>query len=185
MAMLSIPKEFSQESFIIGRLLTGYTDLEFSMADCVSVIGSDIDTTIKVLYRLLGETTRISAADAFGRQKSKALNLETEFCIAIGNIRHCMRIRNNYAHCIWLWEGDSLGFANLEDVANENRHIDHATITARPLNLALLQEQERFFDYTSQWFSWLEHELRYRVDNSKKNSMQKPKQIDQPPLYVQ
>ena len=92
--------KFHDEAAIIGRLLAGYADLEIDLMHCAQVVRDDLDTVLKSMFRARGETVRIDIADAFGRQHYGALGLASEFAMAIGAVRHCLKIRNQYAHCI-------------------------------------------------------------------------------------
>ena len=121
---------FTAEAEIIGRLLAGYTNLEIGLMNCVQVVRLDFDTVLKAMFRARGETARIDIADAFGRHYYDALNLGTEFAMAISAVRYCLRIRNQYAHCAW-WDDKSgrLAFANLEDIAKGHSFLkDLATL---------------------------------------------------------
>jgi hypothetical protein len=91
--------KFHQEAAVIGQILAGYANLEIGMLNCVSTVRDDFDTALKVMFRDRGETRRINIADALGRGFYAALGLETEFSVAIGAVRHCLKARNLYAHC--------------------------------------------------------------------------------------
>lgn len=116
MPILSAFLKFTSEATLIGGMLAGYADLEIDLTHCVQVVRSDLDTVLKAMFRSRGETQRIDVADAFGRQHYRSLGISTHFEMAIGAVRYCLKIRNQYAHCTW-WDDYSgqLAFANLEE----------------------------------------------------------------------
>ncbi len=177
---------FPEEMAIIGRLLSGYTEIELSLAHCAVAAGNDFDTVTKVLYRLRGETSRIDAADAFARQLFDVAGIGTEFSMCVGYVRRCMSIRNQYAHCHW-WSMDmkSLGFANMEEVAILNTRItDLRGLTYHALTLDLLKLQEEFFRATELWALYLNYEIRLRTGKVNLNPYPKPKPLKMPELYI-
>src|SRR4029079_8550030 len=109
--------DYPSECEIIGRLLAGYTGIEFGLMMCVNSVIDDYDAVFKALFRTRGETQRIEIADALGRHKFHATKLGTEFEMAIGNMQHCRKIRNQYSHCHWIVGKESLGFVDLEELA--------------------------------------------------------------------
>jgi hypothetical protein len=109
---------FKHEGGVIGRLLAGYTNLEIGLLNCVQVATSDFDATLKAMFRIRGETERVLKAEKLGEPAYKTIKLDSAFRAAVGSIRHCLKIRNQYAHCVW-WDDFSgqLAFANIEEVA--------------------------------------------------------------------
>ena len=186
MSIRVLATKFPEEFAIIGRLLSGYTGLELDLAHCIVVVGNDFDTVTKVLYRLRGETTRIDAADAFGRQQYDMLGLGTEFCMAIGYVRHCMKIRNQFAHCLWWdYDGKTLGFANMEDAAKLNTKISNLKmLDRRVIDLSLLKSQEKFFEKTEKWLCWLNHECRLVTGKIQAHAFTKLSALTKPEPYI-
>jgi hypothetical protein len=114
---------FPNEAAIIARLLAGYAELEIALLHCVAV-ATDFNATLKAMFRIRGETARINVGDALGRQVYHKLGLGTDFEMAVGALRYCLKIRNQYAHCNWYddWSG-GLAFVNVEEIAKENQPI--------------------------------------------------------------
>src|SRR6516165_7877792 len=86
--------KFADEAAIIGRLSAGYTTLEVGLMNCVQVVRDDFDAVLKAMFRVRSETGRIDVADALGRHFYDDRLLRTEFEMAIGAVRHCLKIRN-------------------------------------------------------------------------------------------
>lgn len=157
MTVLRSFSDFPAEAILIGRMVVGYTDLEIDLMNCVKSARQDLDTVFKSMFRARGETQRIDIADAIGRQTYRELNLGTQFEMAIGAQRHCLKIRNQYAHSAW-WNDNSgrLAFANLEDLAKVNDRVeDLHGLNVRHVEIDLLQEQFAYFEHTSDLLIWV------------------------------
>jgi hypothetical protein len=152
--------DFPAEAALIGRMLAGYTDLELDLLHCVKSVRGDFDTVLKAMYRSRGETQRVEIADAFGRQAYRALGLGTQFEMAIGAVRHCTKIRNQYAHCVW-WNDNTgqLAFANLEEIAKLHELVESLMgAGVRHVDCEILQTQFAHFQYASDLLIWVLHE---------------------------
>lgn len=179
--------KFNDEGVIIGRLLAAYADLELSLFHCVNVTRDDFDTVYKAMFKERGETRRINIADILGRQNYHKLGLGTQFEMAIGSIRYCLKIRNQYAHCIWYDDySGSLAFANLEEGTESNKAVqDFKELTIRHIDVATLIQQEQYFEYTDSLLTWLNYEGRRVAGKLSTPQQPAPKQLKQPPLYMQ
>ena len=156
------------------------------MLNAVQVVRNDFDTTLKVMFRTRGETQRLDVADAMGRHFYKDQKLETEFSMAIGAARHCLKIRNQYSHCIW-WDDNSgkLAFANMEEIAENNDYVaDLVDLTTLYMDTPLLEQQESYFAYANDLLNWVNFECRLRTGKVPTQPYSKPKQMKQPPLQL-
>lgn len=91
-----ISAKFPTELTIIGRLLTGYSDLEIDLLNCVQVATGDFDGTLRTMFAKRGESMRITNGAKLGRPVYAGLGLEADFDVAIDAMRHCLLIRNQY-----------------------------------------------------------------------------------------
>jgi len=185
MSILKAFLKFTDEAALIGRMLAGYADLEFDLMMCVKIVRNDFDTVLKSMFRTRGETQRIDVADAFGRQYYDRLGIGTQFEMAIGSVRYCLRIRNQYAHCQW-WDDESgrLAFANLEEVAKVNTLVkDLQNLTTNYVDVSLLQEQLAYYEYAERLLIWLNLEGQRLADQSSMQKYASPKQLQRPPLF--
>src|ERR1700743_691858 len=97
--MFPIHSRFPKEMAVIGRLLVDYGELELDLMSCVQVLGDyDINSTLKSMFRIRGETNRIDIADALGRVPYTAVKMQAEFDAVIAAMRQCLKIRNMYGH---------------------------------------------------------------------------------------
>ncbi|WP_275190816.1 hypothetical protein [Bradyrhizobium sp. CSA112] len=66
--MFPIHSTFPNEMAVIGRLLLDYGELELDLMNCVQVARKyDMNSTLKAMFRIWGEMSRIQIADALGR----------------------------------------------------------------------------------------------------------------------
>ena len=152
--------DFPSEASAIGTILSSYTSLEVDLMNAVKSVRSDLDTVLKVMYRSRGESNRIEIADALGFQAYKELNLGDEFRDAITAIKYCVKIRNQYAHCIW-WNDYSghLAFSNIEKLAKSNQKIvDLKDMNICHIELKILQDQLSYYEYVSDYLMWILNE---------------------------
>jgi hypothetical protein len=118
--MFPIHNTFPREMAVISRLLIDYGELELDLVNCVQVARSfDLNATLKAMFRVRGETNRIDIADGLGRAAYVAVNLTAEFDAMIAALKHCLRIRNKYAHAYWHDPnmGKNLCYVSLEELA--------------------------------------------------------------------
>ena len=166
-------------------MLTEYGELEVTMMNCVQVARKDLDGTLKALYRTRGEKQRIDIADGLGRYVYSKFGLETEFSMAIGAIRHALKIRNQYAHCIWHRIQGRLYFIALEELANSNNPVlDLGNVRVKEINADLLKQQEVWFLYADAWLAWVNFEGRHLIKQMAPNPLPKPKQLKPPLLHI-
>lgn len=179
-------RDFPKEGMIIGCLLAGYGELELILCNCVSEARDDFDTTFKAMFRPRGETQRIDVADALGRHHYREAGLEQPFSEAIGEIRYCLKIRNQYAHCYWTEDfGRSLGLVELEETAKRHGEVYRRELIglAKDIDVPTLEGQEAFFCRTNDCLRFLLHEYRVLAGRMTTNPFSLPKKEPRPPLY--
>src|SRR5258708_2491832 len=100
--MFPIHHTFPKEMAIAGRLLVDYGQLDIDLMNCIQVArGYDLNSTLKSMFRIRGELSRLKIADALGRVTYSSLKLGDEFGRLIDAFDYCRRIRNKYAHTHW------------------------------------------------------------------------------------
>jgi hypothetical protein len=172
---------YPEEGAIIGRLVTGYGELEYELAMCVGWIAQDQDLALKLMYRLRGENRTI-AADLLGRRMVPTGVLRTVFEQGVGALNECRKIRNQYAHANWGSDQNGLWFVDLEEAADESASfltIDHQS---HRITLPLLQVQEDYFCYVKDCFEFVTYGVRRKREEVRTirgwtapQSRQKPK----------
>lgn len=175
--------EAVQEAQIIGRLITGYGELEFDLAMCLARFTHDQDSAFRVLFRIRTEGGRLQIADSLMRTPLDELSLGSQFADAIGAIRHCLNIRNQYAHCHWgKYKNKELYFVNLENEVSGPQK--KTALTYMKVSLALLGEQEDYFSYTQDCFWFLTFEVGRLRGSIKRHPLSMPPKRKQPRLHI-
>src|SRR5262245_6142862 len=130
-------QKFSAEGAAVGRLLAGYSNIEVGLMHCVQMArGGDLDTVLKKMFRIRGETRRINEAEKLGHADYVRLKLAGDFQKAIRVVRYCLKIRNQYSH--WVRWGDCSGhlaFADLEELAERQRPVKVLAVIALSISL--------------------------------------------------
>lgn len=105
-----------------------YGELELDLMNCVQVArGYDLDSTLKAMFRVRGETNRLDIADAPGHAPYFLRELSTEFKEMMNAVRYCLKIRNRYSHAYWHAPGKELCYLSLEELAKEDLFVKDLT----------------------------------------------------------
>lgn len=186
MTILRAFQDFPNEAALIGRMLAGYADLEIDLMHCAKAVRADLDMALKAMFRSRGNTQRIDVADALARQPYHALGIGTQFEMAIGAVRYCLRIRNLYAHCTW-WNDNSgqLAFANLEELAKENVAVtDLHGLAVHHVTVPHLERQFAYFEYADNQLIWVIQEGNVLAGRPAFPNRVLPASVAQPPLFI-
>lgn len=177
-------ESFPEEGLLVGKILVAYTNLEVDLMNCIKTVLSDLDTVLKVMYRVRGETQRIMIAESLGFQTFKDLGLDSDFKLVISCLKFCVKLRNQYAHSIfWNDLGDRLVFSDLEALAKSNNKLtDVRGIQKRYIDVDLLRSQLDYFEYVSDFLMFLLNEgLKKKGGNGLQ--LTKPSTRGQPELF--
>lgn len=143
---------------LVAQMLAGYGEIEWELCDCLRVAMSEKTrkSIMTMFYGLKNEGTRIDLADAILRPEFEAIELEAQYGEALGAIRWCKSVRNQYAHCNWGTHPEGLTFRNMEE---QSRKLFKGPSNHRFLTEELLELQEQYFRYTRACFVYLQHAL--------------------------
>jgi hypothetical protein len=173
---------------VIGRILLDYSELELDLMNCIQVAREyDLDGCLKAMFRIRGETNRVSIADGLGRQVYAKLDLEAEFGLMINTLKKCLGIRNKYAHAYWHDPdgGQDLCYVALEELAKEDAEVkDLAGLSFFYIGEGLLLRQEAYFEYARDLMTYLNYEGRKRSGKIRVQPFKLPAAIDPPPAYT-
>jgi hypothetical protein len=184
-AMWRVSRHHPTEVAAIGRMLARYPDLEFGLLEAINAAHEDFDALFKAMFRARGETRRLEIANARGRNKFYAIELGADFEMTMGVLQRCLKIRNQYAHCLWHISPQVMGFVNLEERAKDNKPLSENPFTYRKTTPALVKQQESFFGYAEDLLLWLQEEAIARHGKPLPQRYPKPKQEELPPLYIE
>lgn len=145
--------EAGAEALILSRIFAGYGELELTMAGCAVSTKGDLDGPIRKLFKKMSAEARIKEARRMLLPMYERAGMGNEFDTALQDLNWCRLIRNQYAHCQWGWDqARGLFFVNLEELAAKADPITKLTTDEHQIDVALLEEQERFFFYVKQSF---------------------------------
>jgi hypothetical protein len=174
-------EHFHDEAAIIGRMVAGYGELELRVGICLGYALDNRDAALRTLFRILGESARIGAADALMRTRFKEIGIAPQYADAIGAVRWCLQIRNQYAHCQWGHDPSAgLFFTNLQEPSKASETFD---FWWRHVDVSLLQLQESYFEYTRDCFLFLEDRFIMATKNARPPVAPMPPKRAQPKLH--
>jgi hypothetical protein len=87
---------FPEEATLVGRILSGFGELEASVCRNAAEATSMGDTIWKTLYGIRVTSTRIESADRLMREIFKDHSLGALHREAMDMVWHCLKIRNQY-----------------------------------------------------------------------------------------
>lgn len=178
-------RDYPNEMAIVGRLLVNYSDLEIGLMHCVSMVRADLDSTLKAMFRVRGETMRINIADALAHQEYLKLGLQDQFAQAIAATRFCLRIRNKFTHSYWHNPLDGLCYVSLEDLADTDEVVANLTgLDFFYLDLGLLERHQAYFRYTDALLAFVNLEGQRLAGKAAAHTLRLPARLEPPPLYI-
>ncbi len=171
---------FPREKEFVGSMLIAYAEIEFALFSLVASALDAQDNALQIFFRIRGEGARIEVSDAIVSPFLSKVELGSKWGNAIGPIRLCRRIRNQYAHCHWILVGDELRFVDFDGSVESTK----SELLMRPTNLELLQQQFAYFVYSLDWLYYLNYEYELRIGKTTSHDRIEPKSIPAPPLYI-
>lgn len=179
---------FPVEASIIGRLVLSYGELELMVALILGNVIKNRDAALRMMFRVVGESARIGAADAMMRDAFADVGLTEDYAEGMGAVRFCIKIRNQFAHCHWAdYETAGLFFTDLQDPARTPADFQHYwDHIDEPLAISM----ENYFEYAQQCLRYLEYECTKRtmkIDPTRPSARYRhpysmPPKLEQPPL---
>jgi hypothetical protein len=176
-------KRFPQHAALIGRILVAFGELEYAFCRNAGLILDNYITVARLLYNQRQTSSRIESADILVRPVFEAHNLLVEHENAYAMVRHCLTIRNQYAHCNWADDASQpesgLFFADLQTSA-KRPDFEHSW---KHVDVPLLTDQEQYFSDTLEWLDFLKHEIALKKGQLSSHAWPKPSERTPPPLH--
>jgi hypothetical protein len=176
-------RRFPKEAALIGHLLASFGEIELTVCKTAAQARNELFNLImKTLYGIRVTSTRIDTADRLMQSEYARYGLAGDYATAMMMVRHCLKIRNTYAHCNWADDPNGVGglfFADLEDSANtidfsqDWKHVDPA----------LLTDQIDYFSRTMDLLEFINSELAVLDQRLKSHVWPRPTIPKQPPLH--
>lgn len=174
---------YPQEAALIGKLVTGYGELEYILALTVRWIINDQDVAIRWLYKSRGESQRISTAEALTYHVLRRHRHEATFAEAINGMRHCLAIRNQYAHATWVDSvSQGLKFTSMEGVVHQDGTASPSKLRMRRVSEAHLVRQEAYFVYVQHQFEFINFEFQHEGGHISIQPCGAPSKVSRPNL---
>ena len=178
--------KFPAEKQLIGEILTAYGELEFDLCLCVAMGIDNLDAAIKQMFGVRGETKRVNIAEQLGKPAYQKVGLSKEFDETIAAMRHCLAIRNQFAHAYYHDNlSGRLSFIHLEEIATQTAPItDLMALTFKYLDVPLLHAQRTYVTHTSDFLRFVNFEGRTIRNLIRRTSITKPAQLAQPKPHL-
>ena len=172
-----------KERDLIGRILLGYGEIEFTLLTVLGGVLNNNLTALRTMYQLRSEVNRLAVVEALATPHYQAAGLGGQFKEGLDAANHCKTIRNQYAHATWKRSPKGvLTFANLELPAKTK--TPQATVVAHPITEALLQKQWAYFEYTDHMLAWLNQQLVTKLGTGTAvKVISKPQRLSPPKLH--
>jgi hypothetical protein len=181
---MSINPVFDQrpkEGAAIGIMVVSFGELELMCGLCAGLALDGDDKALRAIYRSRSTRGRIDIADALMRLSFFEVGLQNEYIEIISAVLHCLKIRNQYAHCHWAPSNEGgVFFTDLEKAAERQEGFDYHY---KYVDMGLLQEQLDYFSYAKQCLSYMENEFRFRKGTLRSQIFPMPKKLIPPTLH--
>lgn len=165
------------EAALIGLLVLGYSELDIMFCHVGGLALGNKSVVMDALHKIQNEGTRIDVVSRLVRHVFSTPEKSAQFGETLGAIKFCKTVRNQYAHAKWGDDGNGLIFFNAHDA----NWLNADPFAWKATNLALLKEQEAYFEYTRKCLLALEWELSYPNDSRTfPPHMQQPKKHNLP-----
>lgn len=152
---------FPEEELFLGRMVIGYGELEISLIHLAGVAIGRKWEVLHACHCVRTEIGKIDIANALAKEAMATHGLGTEFSTLVGHMRHCLKIRNQYAHSHWGDLNGTLSFMN----ADKTFETPMKPINWKSLSIGLIKLQESFFENTRKWLLFLLITLEERERN--------------------
>jgi hypothetical protein len=171
-----------KEAAIIGRILAGYGELELLLGQCAGSVIDDQDRALRAIFRIISESARLGVADAIARHGFVQAGLRNEYCDAYGAAKHCLLLRNQYAHCHWAdhHSVEGLFFTKLDLAAKRETGFDFEWLH---VDMQLLELQEAYCANARTALIYLQREYAIRTNQADMSSFPQPQRLTPPPLH--
>lgn len=176
---------FPNEARLVGLILSSFGEIELSICQTANAVLRIPDHALmRALYRLRATSSRIDVADTLMAPIFAAYGLTKPYETALTMVRHCLSIRNQYAHCNWAdHAAGGLFFADLQTSA-KNQNFDHAY---RHVDVSLLTAQYEFFALTLDWLRYTDNQMLLAQPRERRSPRPhvwpKPPESKPPPLH--
>jgi hypothetical protein len=122
----------------------------------------------------------LDAADALMRPIYTSLNLLDTYADAFARVIHCLKIRNQFAHCNW--RDNELAGVFFVDLQAASERPDFA-FRWKHIDVLLLGRHEAYFEEALEALRFSDHEIAVKQEKLQSHVWPKPPMLMQPPLH--
>lgn len=163
-------------------MIVGYGELELTFCHCAGLVLGQPFAVLDALHQVRSEGAKIAIADALARNEYTKLRIANEYAEALGALKHCLKIRNQYAHSHFRKSGKRLSFFNPDEKTYGDLDKPFAW---KPTSIPLLREHAALFAWTRAMLIWLELSLpRFLEGKATPFARPKPRKKPLPPLQI-
>ena len=171
-----------EEAAVIGHILASFGEIELMTCYNTALAHKLFESVMSTLYSIRVTSTRIEVALRLMTPAASTMGLLEEQKTVTPLIWHCLKIRNQYAHCNWadtFGSDDGLYFADLQNsannpnFANDWKHVD----------IAVLGEQMEFFNCTMAMLNFIYGEIQALNQSQGPNLFPRPSIPSLAPLH--
>ncbi|WP_407175456.1 hypothetical protein [Bradyrhizobium sp. STM 3562] len=169
------------EAGLIGHMLASFGEIEVTLCFNTGWAHKLVDPVVNTLYAIRTTSTRIETAFRLMQPAAALLGLTAEQEAVVPMVWHCLKIRNQYAHCNWgdHVASDGLWFVDLEETARDRQFFMYWKF----LDLELLNQQVEYFNSTMEKLTFITGEIHVKTGNQTQNPFPKPTIPTPPPLH--
>jgi hypothetical protein len=145
------------EAELVGHILSSFGEIEVQTCINAGNIHKLLNPVMSTLYGIKVTSTRIETALRLTLPAAELYDLTQEVELVTPMIWHCVKIRNQYAHCNWADHPSKEGvfFADLQDAANEPNFYMYWKF----VDVSVLTQQLEFFDATYHQLNFMAGEI--------------------------
>jgi len=135
---------YPEEAALLGAMVIGYGEIDISFVHMAGLVVGQTYAVLDACHAVRSEKARLDIAHALAVDAFKRVNLEEEYTHTHSAVRHCLKVRNQHAHSQWADLDGLLQFTNVEGAFGQPLK----SIKWKPITLALLKQQEAYFEHT-------------------------------------
>jgi hypothetical protein len=175
---------FPQEAAIIGRLVSGYGEIEYIYANCLVLALSSQNVAMRTYFGVKSESTRLDIAKNLMQDAYAEVGLKDRFEAVHSQVKYCRTIRNTFAHCHWESHiAHGLFYVNLETTAGRREGNFNLSHEYKHVDVYLLGKLEAFAWNTIERMQWLIGAYRLASGKSWDNPWKWPRGFRPPNLH--
>jgi hypothetical protein len=171
---------------LVGRILSGYGELELEMAICLSqALGQHLDDGVRTVFLIRNAEDRVKAVKKELKGPASQAGVGEAYAETMAAMNWCRKVRNQFAHCQWYHtEAEGFCIVDLEVLAKKIGPLGPLADSRVKVNQKLLEDQNLYMRYTTKCFWHLGEAIRRHLfpPDKLRGERTRPPSFPQPPL---